>query len=715
MNDVSSHWYHFGPFQLCPSERKLLREGQPVDLTPRTFDTLAYLVQNAPAIVTSEALMTAVWKGTVVEAANIAQQVYYVRKALNDIPRNRKYEYIENVAGSGYRFIAKVEERLEPVRNGGQSGTATAAAPALIAPQILETTPSLTETSRTAGARLRWWIVVLPTVAAAGLLIMAARALAPLDPRVLKYTQLTGDGKQKTGPLLTDGHQIFYREYEGNGRIMTVPVSGGDPEPVANISPGAAETDISANGDLLLFIRPSTDGSQLWVHSLGNGTSQLIRASLEGSWAPDGKTLALADEGALDIDRPGKTPERIAVRGRSDNPQWSPDGRRIRFAVSEPDTTSLWEVSFDGSGLHQIPGLSNVAQITQNGVWTPDGKYFFFEAGGPRLADNIWVSRDNGALRGFFKSKAVPLTDGPGSWKWPLPDKFAPGRVFAIHQIPKPELVSLDPASQKWRPYWDGYPAYEVDFSRDGQWAAFVRNPENTLWKARPDGTEKLQLTTRGFEVHHPNWSPDGKQIAFMGRKQGEPSRVFIVSSDGRDVRAPMPSSSDQGAPTWSPDGKLVIFGDTRYAKPAIYMNIHSLNIATGKLTDVPNSRGMLNARWSPDGKRILAVSVDSSTLYSLSLPGTEWKQLLREHFIDHATWSADSRYIYFNGKIDIEHPMDLFRLAIAPGSTPEKLADLKDFRWAPDNWFGITPSGLPLALHDASAEEIFALDYVLR
>ncbi len=73
--------------------------------------------------------------------------------------------------------------------------------------------------------------------------------------------------------------------------------------------------------------------------------------------------------------------------------------------------------------------------------------------------------------------------------------------------------------------------------------------------------------------------------------------------------------------PTWSPDGKRLIFGDRPGVKPAAYMAIHSLNLATGQMTDLPNSNGLWNSRWSPDGKRIAAESADRETLYTLSMP----------------------------------------------------------------------------------------------
>lgn len=60
------------------------------------------------------------------------------------------------------------------------------------------------------------------------------------------------------------------------------------------------------------------------------------------------------------------------------------------------------------------------------------------------------------------------------------------------------------------------FPAGQIDISRDGQWVTYITYPENTLWRMRMDGNEKLQMTYAQQVAAMPRWSPDGKQIAFV-------------------------------------------------------------------------------------------------------------------------------------------------------------------------------------------------------
>src|SRR6476646_8720824 len=98
--------YEFGPFRLEVKERRLLRDGQPVQLRAKVFDTLRTLVENHGALVTKDSLMRAVWPDAAVEEGNLAHNVTALRKALGDI--DTRQQHVETVPGRGYRFIAKV-------------------------------------------------------------------------------------------------------------------------------------------------------------------------------------------------------------------------------------------------------------------------------------------------------------------------------------------------------------------------------------------------------------------------------------------------------------------------------------------------------------------------------------------------------------------------------------------------------------------------------
>ena len=65
--------YEFGPFRLVPAEGLLLRDDQPVPLSPKAFETLIVLVQRSGHLVGKDELMKALWRNTFFEEANLTQ------------------------------------------------------------------------------------------------------------------------------------------------------------------------------------------------------------------------------------------------------------------------------------------------------------------------------------------------------------------------------------------------------------------------------------------------------------------------------------------------------------------------------------------------------------------------------------------------------------------------------------------------------------------
>src|SRR5215216_882331 len=96
----------FGPFSIDLDERVLRRDGRPVALTPKAFDVLAALVEQPGRLMSKEELLQKVWPDTFVEEANLAYNVFALRKALGDTADNG--QYIETVAKRGYRFTASI-------------------------------------------------------------------------------------------------------------------------------------------------------------------------------------------------------------------------------------------------------------------------------------------------------------------------------------------------------------------------------------------------------------------------------------------------------------------------------------------------------------------------------------------------------------------------------------------------------------------------------
>ena len=99
--------FSFGPFALDADERILSREGLPIQISHRAFDTLLQLVDRAPHLISKSALMNAVWAESFVEETNLTVVISVLWKSLGDDGQERKY--IQTVPKLGYRFIADVK------------------------------------------------------------------------------------------------------------------------------------------------------------------------------------------------------------------------------------------------------------------------------------------------------------------------------------------------------------------------------------------------------------------------------------------------------------------------------------------------------------------------------------------------------------------------------------------------------------------------------
>lgn len=100
--------YEFGPFVLDSERLLLLDRGEPVALGPKVVETLLALVEHPGEVLTKSALLDRIWPEGYVDEANLAQNVYVLRKTL----RGRwDTDAIETIPRRGYRFTRDVVQR----------------------------------------------------------------------------------------------------------------------------------------------------------------------------------------------------------------------------------------------------------------------------------------------------------------------------------------------------------------------------------------------------------------------------------------------------------------------------------------------------------------------------------------------------------------------------------------------------------------------------
>src|SRR5262245_33063754 len=101
--------YEFGPYRLDSAERLLMRDGEVVQLQPKVFDLLLALVERHGSLVGKDELMRTVWTDTVVEEANLTNNISILRKTLGA----NGQQFIETMPKRGYRFVAPVNKLMD--------------------------------------------------------------------------------------------------------------------------------------------------------------------------------------------------------------------------------------------------------------------------------------------------------------------------------------------------------------------------------------------------------------------------------------------------------------------------------------------------------------------------------------------------------------------------------------------------------------------------
>ena len=564
---------------------------------------------------------------------------------------------------------------------------------------------------RTLSARSRWWRFAL-IAAAAGLCLFALFRLSRPAPvlHVLGIKQITHDGLPKEF-FVNDGNRIYYSAGDAStgAGMFQLSARGGDPVPMPALH-GMIPLDISADGAEMLLAQGQTEITDRWPVFVGPTVGGRPRrlpniAAVAARWSPKGDEIAYTAGEELCVARQdGSDVRLLAKEGNAIlSPAWSADGRSIRFTVDLSHSTTLWEVAADGTNPHQLYREAG----RRDGIWTSDGKYFLFSGD-----MDIWAE----AANSLFAFRGPPplerLTNGPLLADRPQAQRGANNRIFFRGRLDRGRLVRYDSGSDQWTPYLNGLPATQLDYSRDGQWIAYVSYRDGCVWRCAADGSNRVQLTTGPVFAVNPRWSPDGKQIVFWGAPPGKRSRLYLAPFEGGVVRQITngqagPAGDEDG--NWSPDGRSLVFSPPGAASmpghPG-YLPLQMLTLETGQVKELPNSEGLWSVRWSPDGRWMTAMGQPQSFLW-LYDPVTHKRHQLTTITAGWPSWSRDSRWVMF------QNNLFCYRVRVSDGKL-ERLGSrnhLKNADWTL-GWIGITPAGALISTADAGSTEIYSLDW---
>jgi Tol biopolymer transport system component len=223
------------------------------------------------------------------------------------------------------------------------------------------------------------------------------------------------------------------------------------------------------------------------------------------------------------------------------SPRWSHDGKRLAFDAIHHATfvKKLYIVNLDGSGLQEVGDAAMPD-------WSPDDKQLVLFSGAGSFIGDLGPGVYSQNVDGAGRNK---LADGEGP-RW-SPD----GTKIAYTD--RLRLTTIDVVSGEQQELLD----------------------------------EPFERVYVGFD-----WSPDGKQLAFIGGRNNARDLIIIdVAGANRNMRVRLTSNLMDGHVSWSPNGKQLVF--------SMLTSIYFIDVEKGHPRLVPRVKGFaFDPSWSPDG-----------------------------------------------------------------------------------------------------------------
>jgi Tol biopolymer transport system component/DNA-binding winged helix-turn-helix (wHTH) protein len=729
----------FGLYEIDVHTGELWKAGFRIKLQGQPFKVLTILLEKPGQVVTREELQTRLWgKDTVVDFDHsLGTAINKIREALGDSAENPRF--IETLARRGYRFIAPVgviepAAVLDPGTNldltaNGRPTTRLTVAPlplptdSAVATTLAPPTPvSVAPVARAPRiSQLLLWSLIAITLCAAGAIgYYTASSHTVADPPHIVQITHNGhlapsvDTMENLAAAATDGVHLYASTIDGGHSVLsTISISGGLVEPLNIPSEVASPAlgDISPDGSRLLLrdhLSPESE-QPLWIVPTTGGSALRVGDVLahDATWMPNNGGILYANGTNLYLSTiTSSTPQLYAsLPGRAFWLRWEPNGKLLRFTILDPvsHTLSIWQITPTDRTPHRILADFNQPAAECCGVWTANGRTFVFQSskGGN---NDLWQ------LSGLSTTNPTRLTDGPLEFESPVAARSG-NRIFFMGADSRSELESVSPTGQLVPVKGFLSNAARVDYTRDGKWVVWT-DTDTHLWRARSDGTEKLQVTPDTLTPFLARWSPDGSHIAVMAREAGKAWQIYITSANGGDFTPLLHQTRNAADPSWSPDGKSIAFGGTNDAmgKDNATRTLDTVDVATGALQEIPNSTGLFSPRWSPDGRYIAALTGDQRQVRLYTVATRTWTTLAVPSGAD-PVWSPDSHYLFLHASLDPAQPID--RVTIPDGHVDEivRLADSREHDAVDYVFGGLDQNNRPLIRARIFTGNFYSLD----
>jgi serine/threonine-protein kinase len=508
---------------------------------------------------------------------------------------------------------------------------------------------------------------------------------------------LTSDaGLQITPAISPDGKLVAYAA--GNSQHMRIfirPVGGGRTIPLTDDT-AAVETEprwSPPDGSRLLFrvgggvsIAPALGGSPRAVIPRGVAT-----AVTTATWSPDGREIAFVRGDSLLVSPADGQGLRLVATGSALTAcRWSQAG--IIACVSGNPAAQVPGPSFANlapSAIVTVPAAGGVfktvadSNLNQSPEWSARGGtlYFISNRDGPPDLYELAIDRGGnargGPVRVTTNSHAHSMSISADGKR--LAYSIFTGRVN-VWSIPIPTRSMGVVSAETATPVTSGEQIVEsVSPTRDGKWLLYDsdRDGHPNIYRIRIGGGEPEQLTHERFNVFAPDLSPDGRLLAYHSFRTGA-RNVEVKPLDGGPVEMVTKPPEEESFPTWSPDGTRLLSFDQRPPSKVSVVR----RLAPGKWSVPVTVAAGLGPKWSPDGREILFVSIDSTSIVIAPADSGAPRRVY-----DFATggvkprsprWSADGKTIYFKS-FDASGRAAIYSIPANGGANPRLLVRFPD------------------------------------
>lgn len=602
--------YEFDSFRLDAGERVLWRAGKPVALTPKEFELLLALVENAGRIVSKDELLEGIWKNTFVEEGTLTRNISWLRKKLATEDATATV-FIETLPKRGYRFLPTVtkiedapariieDQTLTRIRI---EETITVETPGETTKNVNENSPRALAPAPQNAGRSGWlWLALGVATAASVAAICVAlyqNFFRKVEPKIVVLSPATPfsglPGRENFPAFSPDGKQLTFVWNGGDAENFDVYmrlIGAGEPVRLTHTQEDEIHPTFSPDGSHVAFVRPYARGSAVFlVPALGGAERKicdLIPTYSRLSFTPDGKRLAITDaeendnrEGIFLVDVTTGAKRRLTVPPESAKDfaaRISPDGSQVAFLRAFGEAYyELFVMPLVGGAWRQLTfNKTGIAGLT----WNAAGDKIIYPATTTDQATNLWQispAGDDAPERIAINAKNITN-----------PAVSVDGRTLAfIEGTYETNIWRIASDSSARKLIASNRDEHSPVIAPDGNRIAFVSNRTGTnqVWIADPDGKNQRQLTgintapvslaaqtrerqtpteTPAPAAGSPRFSPDNRFVAYDSQVNGN-GEIFVVSVEGGAPRRFTTDAAQDILPAWSHDGRFIYFCSNR-------------------------------------------------------------------------------------------------------------------------------------------------------